>query len=60
MVNKILKSLISDRYSDEEIIPTSESYKVIEASSTQNTIILAAGYGMRNKKKKLDLLIGNI
>lgn len=47
MVNKVLKSLISDGYLDEEMKPTSKAYSIVENCSPRNAIILAAGFGMR-------------
>ena len=47
IVNRSVKELISEGYLDEEIRPTEKALNEAKEKAPKNTIILAAGFGMR-------------
>ena len=47
IVNRSIKELISEGYLDEEIRPTEKALREAKEKAPKNTIILAAGFGMR-------------
>ena len=47
IVNRSLKTLMSEQYLDEDIRLTEKAYQIFRDRAPQNAVILAAGFGMR-------------
>lgn len=47
VINRIIKSLISQGYLDEKISPTHRAYEEFKSKAPKNAVILAAGFGLR-------------
>ncbi len=47
VVNRSLKTLLDDRYIDNNFVPTAKAFDEFESKKVKSAVILAAGFGMR-------------